>query len=497
MDARGENRRAVNEIRLSVVIPTRNEAGSIAPLREALKRSLSGIDHEVIVIDDSTDGVTRVVLRAEAAIDPALRIIERGLGQTGLATAVALGVSLARGRAICVMDGDLQHPPHVVARLLDEVEAGADLAVGSRYAPGGASDGLDGATRRVVSRAATLAALGLFPESRRTSDPLSGFFCVRRDSIAGLEFRPVGYKILLELLVLCPELRVVDVPFEFGRRVAGISKAGLRLGALYGRHLASLFLDVPRSSQPLKFGLVTALSLVIFLACFSALSRTGLPVLLVWLGASAASSAVNALTQRRLTFSRRDPAVLYRALGVSGCVAGVGVYQVLLMASPGHPMTVGVAAQAFALGLPLVLNLPTLRGWRRAIAGTSGGNLEQLRRLVRADGAWYVNGDGQGTGAESVVVPWTRLEDLIRQCAATQVPDLIIQSPSLRPQPRRNIETVSAILVPDPGAGAVVVLVRHHRKPFQPGDLSRVIAWLYEHRPDGAAEPLVVGVAGL
>jgi hypothetical protein len=138
-----------------------------------------------------------------------------------------------------------------------------------------------------------------------------------------------------------------------------------------------------------------------------------------------------------------------------------------------------------------------LRRGRRALAATSGGNLEQLRRLVRADGAWYVKGDGQGTGRESVVVPWTRLEDLIRQCAATQVPDLIIQSPSPRPQPRRNIETVSAILVPDPGVGAVVVLVRHRRKPFRPDDLSRAIAWLYDHRPDGAAEPLVVGVAGL
>jgi dolichol-phosphate mannosyltransferase len=485
-------------MRLSVVVPTRNEVGNVARLREALRRSLSGIDHEVIVVDDSTDGVSRTVLRALAAGDPALRIIERGPDQTGLATAVAQGISLARGAAICIMDGDLQHPPDVVPRLLHAVEAGADLAVASRYGPGGASDGLDGTGRRIVSRAATWGALGLFPESRRTTDPLSGFFCVRRDAIAGLEFRPVGYKILLELLVLCPELRVADVPFVFGRRAEGTSKAGIRLGALYARHLVSLFLDVPRSSQPLKFGLVTAFSLAIFLACFSAISRTGVPTPLAWLAASAASSVVNGVMQRRLTFVRSDrAALLYRALGVSGCVAGVGLYQLLLIAAPRHPVLMGVATQSVALGLPLVLNLPTLRRWRRALAGTSGGNLEELRRRVRADGAWYVKGDGQRTGPASVVAPWTRLEDLIRQCAATQVPDLIIQSPSPRPQPRRNIETVSAILVPDPGAGAVVVLVRHRRKPFRPGDLSTAIAWLYDHRPDGAAEPLVVGVAGL
>src|ERR1700682_184360 len=347
----GEMARDHHIPRISVIVPTRNELGNVGPLRDALRRSLNGIEHEVIVVDDSTDGVTRQALRALAAADPTLQVIERASGQTGLATAVALGVSLAKGSAICVMDGDLQHPPDMVPHLLHEVEAGADLAVASVYAPGGASDGLEGPGRRVVSRGASIAALGLFPESRRTTDPLSGFFCVRRDAIAGLEFRPVGYKILLELLVLCPELRVADVPYVFARRAAGTSKAGIRLGALYARHLASLFLDVPRSSQPLKFGLVTAFSLAIFLACFSALSRASLSVALAWLGASVVSSIVNGLLQRRLTFSEGGrAALLYRALGVSGCVGGVAVFELLLIVGHRHPMITGAAAQSFALG---------------------------------------------------------------------------------------------------------------------------------------------------
>lgn len=113
-----------------MVVPTRNEKGNVARVREALSRSLSGIDHELIIVDHSTDGVSRAALRALAATDPAVRIIERGGGETGLATA-ALGISLARGAAICVMDRDLQHPPEVVPRLLDAVDAGADLAVAS------------------------------------------------------------------------------------------------------------------------------------------------------------------------------------------------------------------------------------------------------------------------------------------------------------------------------------------------------------------------------
>jgi hypothetical protein len=122
--------------------------------------------------------------------------------------------------------------------------------------------------------------------------------------------------------------------------------------------------------------------------------------------------------------------------------------------------------------------VPILGLRRRVPAGTSGGNLEQLRRLIRADGAWYVTGNAQIAGPTPVVVPWTGLEELIRQCAATQVPHL----------------TDSTILVPDGGAGAVVVLVRHRPKPFRPGDLDLAIAWLASHRPDGAPEPLVVGI---
>jgi hypothetical protein len=122
--------------------------------------------------------------------------------------------------------------------------------------------------------------------------------------------------------------------------------------------------------------------------------------------------------------------------------------------------------------------VPGLGLWWRARAGTSGGNLEQLRRLVRADGAWFVTGDAEDAGPTSVVMPWTGLEDLIRLCSSTQVPHL----------------TDSAILVPDGGAGAVVVLLRHRPKPFRPGDLDLAIAWLASHRPDGAPEPLVVGI---
>src|SRR5207237_7044688 len=101
--------------RLSVVIPTRNEAGNVRQLFAELRLALADIEHEVIVVDDSSDEITRRELREIAARAPTWSVSERPAAeQTGLATAVARGMEAATGRAICVMDGDLQHPPAVV-----------------------------------------------------------------------------------------------------------------------------------------------------------------------------------------------------------------------------------------------------------------------------------------------------------------------------------------------------------------------------------------------
>jgi dolichol-phosphate mannosyltransferase len=157
-----------------------------------------------------------------ASVTDGWRLIERRPEQqTGLATAVIEGMEVARGDAVCVMDADFQHPPALVPQLLAIVEDGTDLAIASRYGRGGRNDGLAGVYRHLISvcwRTCSLA------ESQRTTDPLSGCFCTRRSALAGRDLRPVGFKLLLELLVLCPELRVLDIPFAFGRRPAGKSK---------------------------------------------------------------------------------------------------------------------------------------------------------------------------------------------------------------------------------------------------------------------------------
>ena len=465
--------------RLSVVVPTRNEAANLPRLKQELDAALAGVSHEVIVVDDSTDDETRPLLHELAAGADHWRVIERfPVDQTGLATAVTDGMTAAMGAAVCVMDGDLQHPPALVPLLLAAVEDGEDLAVASRYMQGGGNDGLAGALRHLVSAGSRLTAYFLFPESRRTSDPLSGYFCVRHTAVAGLEFRPVGFKILLELLVLCPELRVADIPFVFGHRAAGESKANARQGLLYLRHLASLFVHVPRSSLRLKTALLSLLCLAGFAASFDALRLLVGPVLLAWLLASLMSSLANGALNRAMT-SRAGggEAGLFTALSVVGPSIGLVVYGGLVRLQPGHHLSTAILAQAVALAIPLALNLVADRQSPDALGWDRRQSLESLARRLDADLAWWApSGHRPSEQALRSGVP-AGLDWLIEHCAASARPDLIIQSSSPRPQPRTNVRRVSAILVPEPVHGRVAVLVRRH-KPFNLSDLEESIRTL-------------------
>jgi dolichol-phosphate mannosyltransferase len=483
--------------RLSVVVPTRNEAANLPELFRALDAALRAVDYEVIVVDDSTDETTRPLLAQIVATSSRWHVLERpATEQTGLASAVCAGMAMARGHAVCVMDADLQHPPHVVPQLLQAVEAGSDLVIASRYVPGGEAEGLATGYRRLVSHACRLAAYAVFPEARRTSDPLTGFFCVRQSAVSGLELRPVGFKILLEILVLCPRLTAVDVPFVFGNRSEGQSKAGPGQGLLYLRHLVSLFVNVPESSKALKFILVTALSLAVFEALFGTLPGSGLHLLASWAAASVASALLNAVLQRQVTFRHRSGSnILYRAFGSLGSLAGLALFACLIAADPRSPTLAGTAAQAVALSVPLVVNLIGVRRWIRAMAGTGGIDLQEVARRLAADSAWWSEMVPGPLSLQRRRLAPAGLEDLIRRCAEATTPDLIIQTPSDRPQPRRNIESRSAIIVPKPHLGQVAVLVRRSVRPLTPADLEQAVTLLHAPPAEATINQLPLTVA--
>jgi dolichol-phosphate mannosyltransferase len=228
---------------VSLVVPTRNEAGNVIELLARLDRLPLGLLREVIFVDDSDDETVEVIQRAAPGFPVPVVVVHREPGEraSGLSGAVVEGFRCARGDWLAVMDADLQHPPEVLADLHETARRrDVDIVCATRNVDGGDRAGLSG-LRDVISRAFTGLARLAFP--RRlvgVSDPMSGFFLVRRGALPVEELRPTGFKILLEILVRTEGLRRAEVAFEFADRFAGDSKASLREGAAYLRHVARL-----------------------------------------------------------------------------------------------------------------------------------------------------------------------------------------------------------------------------------------------------------------
>ena len=238
---------------LSLVVPTRNEASNVPALVERVAEVLGAFDYELIFVDDSDDA-TPDVIRREMAADPCVRLIYREAGERagGLSTAVVAGIRAARGELIGILDGDLQHPPEALPGMLAAARD-ADVVVASRYIPGGNSGGLDGVYRQCVSRGSKVVAQTLFNRVRKCTDPMSGFFLVRREVVEGVELRPVGFKILLEILVRGNWTRLTEVPYTFSERAVGESKASVEQGKAYLRHLRELRAEGTRGNGPVCY----------------------------------------------------------------------------------------------------------------------------------------------------------------------------------------------------------------------------------------------------
>lgn len=226
--------------KLGLVIPTLNEAGNIPVLLDRISGSLSSldIDYEIIVVDDNSPDGTAKVAEQYAKNDPRVRVFVR-TGERGLAGAVIYGWERTDADLLGVIDADLQHPPEVLPSLLTPVFDGADIAIASRYTNGnGVSDW--NKFRLFVSRAGTLATTPLQRKDLRVKDPLSGFFIVHRECIEDIKLQPEGFKILLEILVKGRIHKAVEVPFRFGSRHAGESKASFKVALQYFTLLGKL-----------------------------------------------------------------------------------------------------------------------------------------------------------------------------------------------------------------------------------------------------------------
>jgi dolichol-phosphate mannosyltransferase len=216
-------------VRLSIVVPTYKERTRLGELVEAVFAVFAahGIDGELVIVDDgSPDGTG--ALADDLATRHRIRVVHRP-GKLGLGTAVIDGFAVASGAILGVMDADLSHPPEALPRLLAALEGagpageGADMAIGSRYVPGGGVKNWP-FIRRAMSRLACLLARPITP----ARDATSGYFLVRRHAVDGVTIAAGGFKICLELLVRGRVASIVEVPYEFSDRAAGESKMSWR-----------------------------------------------------------------------------------------------------------------------------------------------------------------------------------------------------------------------------------------------------------------------------
>ncbi len=277
----------------------------------ALRVALDGVASEIIIVDDSDDDTPALVARsAELMADsPRILLMHRATGAEragGLATAVSLGMRSARARYVAVMDADLQHPPERLRALFDEaVATDADVVMATRYRGGGKSIGLDGISRHLISLSMKYLAKLVFPDQlMRVSDPLGGFFLVRRSLIEGVALRPIGYKISLELLVRCHWAHLVEVPYEFQPRAGGRSKSDIKQGMMVLRHMVRLVREVPAAARFWKFCFVGATGIILNLVLFHLLVN-GLHTQLweAWIAATETSILSNFVFNSLLTWS--------------------------------------------------------------------------------------------------------------------------------------------------------------------------------------------------
>ena len=211
---------------LSIIVPTYQESASIPILFERIKVALDGVPWEMIVVDDDSPDGTSNVAFALAAKDNRLRCLRR-VNRSGLAGAVIEGWMSSSADFVAVIDGDLQHDETILREMYRALaNDSGNLVIGTRLKEAGV------ATLSPARQA--LSGLGAWSFRRiagvAVTDPMSGFFMIRREIVSRLAPRlsPDGFKILVDVILSAGYgLSIVEVPYSFRKRNAGESKLTL------------------------------------------------------------------------------------------------------------------------------------------------------------------------------------------------------------------------------------------------------------------------------
>ena len=291
--------------RISLIVPTLNEAKNLPLLLPRVDAALCQYTYEVLVVDDDSKDQTPAVCQELSGKYP-LKLLVRRPPKDGLSGAVLHGMAQAQGEVFVVMDADLQHPPEKLPELIAPLlSRQADFTIGSRYVAGGGTEQAWGLFRVLNSKVATWLAR---PFAGRTSDPMSGFFALRRETYQGAQrLTPLGYKIALELMCKCRVQNVREIPIHFGLREHGESKLSLSQQFRYLEHLSRLYdFKYPRASPITKFLIATGIGWLVAFALYVALLGRGMPMLRADIIAYAAAIAMTAVFHIRYVRTQRE-----------------------------------------------------------------------------------------------------------------------------------------------------------------------------------------------
>ena len=320
---------------LTVVVPTFNERTNVPLLVARLQRTLDGTDWEVIFVDDNSPDATAAAVRALGESDARVRCIRR-IGRRGLAGACLEGMLASQARFVAVMDADLQHDETLLTDMLARLRVGdVDLAVASRYVNIGSAPGLAG-RRASYSRWSTELAKRLLRVE--LSDPMSGFFMLRRTAIEELAptLSSQGFKILLDIVASARgALRIAELPYVFRERQHGESKLDARIVFDFFALVLSKVTNDAVSFRFLMYCLVGLTGVVIHMAALTvAVDFAGLAF-----GLAQAAATVTAIAWN---FALNN-AVTYRDQRLAGWAFVTGLLRFEVICAVGAISNVGVA----------------------------------------------------------------------------------------------------------------------------------------------------------
>lgn len=325
---------------ITVIIPTFNEADTILNTIHTIHRVLisNNINGEILIVDDNSPDKTADI--AQTSGIPDVRVLNR-MTDHGLSKSVIDGFRSAASDYMLVTDADLQHDVELIPEFLKELKNGYDVVIGSRYMPKGNIERWS-VKRRIISLGATALGRVLFPE---ITDPVSGFFAVKRDVVKDAKMDGRGYKICMDVLGKGNYNKVKEIPYTFRTRSAGESKLNTHTILDYINQVTDLsFYSIKHRESPiwkewmkmLKFGIVGGSGIFVNWGFYAFLSRLVIPIdILAAIIAIEISIITNFIFNDIWTFSRNSRFSLiqrfknFQIISVAGMVIQLGVFYAL------------------------------------------------------------------------------------------------------------------------------------------------------------------------